>query len=275
MNLGPFAFSTGLLALLFGLVAALAATGFLRKRGLPDASSAAYLALVAGLLLARVAYVADFRREYLEQPWSILNLRDGGFDPVAGLVGLAAAVALIGWRRPALRKALAASAAVGVAVWGFATLTANLLRDATRQPLPAIALHDLDGRAVSVPALRGKPLVVNLWATWCGPCRSELPMLVEAQRRMPQLRFVFVDQGEDAATVAGYLRREGLAPRHVLIDDRLALSAHYGVRGYPTTLFLDAGGILRDQHMGELSRATLVDRLRRIAPTSDAATRRY
>lgn len=55
MNLGPFAFSAGLLALLFGLVAALATAGFLRKRGRPDAGSAIYLALIAGLLLARVA----------------------------------------------------------------------------------------------------------------------------------------------------------------------------------------------------------------------------
>jgi thiol-disulfide isomerase/thioredoxin len=266
MNLGPFAFSTGLIALLFGLVAALATAGFLRKRGLPDAGAALYLALVAGLLLARAAYVLRWRQQYLEQPVGMLNLRDGGFDPVAGLVGLVLAAVLVGWRRPALRKALAAGAVAGVAAWGFATLTAQLLREATRQPMPAAVLHDLDGQAVPLQSLRGKPLVINLWATWCGPCRSELPMLVEAQRRMPHYRFVFADQGEDAATVAGYLRRERLAPQHVLIDGQLDLSARYGVHGYPTTLFLDADGILRDQHMGELSRATLADRLRRIAP---------
>ena len=274
MNLGPFAFSTGLIALLFGLVAALATAGFLRKRGLPDAGAALYLALIASLLLARVAYVAGWRHQYLEQPWSILNLRDGGFDPVAGLFGLVLGSALIVWRRPALRKALAASVAVGVVGWGFATLAAHLLRDAARQPLPAIALRDLDGREVALPSLRGKPLVVNLWATWCGPCRSEMPMLVEAQRRLPQMRFVFVDQGENAAIVSDYLRRESLAPRHVLIDSNLDVSAHYGVRGYPTTLFLDANGILHDRHMGELSRATLADRLRRIAIAAEAAPRR-
>ena len=274
MNLGPFAFSTALIALLFGLVAALAAAGFLCKRGLPDAGSALHLALGVGLLLARVAYVVGWRHQYLEQPWSILNLRDGGFDRVAGLLGLLLATVLIAWLRPALRKALAASVAVGVLGWGFATLTAQLLRDATRQPLPAVALRDLDGREVALPSLRGKPLVVNLWATWCGPCRNEMPMLVEAQRRLPQVRFVFVDQGENAAIVAGYLRRESLAPRHVLIDGNLDVSSHYGVRGYPTTLFLDAEGILRDRAMGELSRATLADRLRRIAPAVEAAPRR-
>jgi thiol-disulfide isomerase/thioredoxin len=266
LNLGPFAFSTALIALLFGLIAALGTAGFLRKRGQPDAGNAAYLALAAGLLLARIAYVVGWRRQYLEQPLSIFNVRDGGFDPVAGLVGLVLATALIGWRRPALRKALAASVAIGVAGWGFATLAAQLLRDATRQPLPAIALRDLAGREVSLPSLRGQPLVINLWATWCGPCRSELPMLVEAQRRLPQVRFVFADQGESASIVGDYLRKAGLAPQHVLIDGNLDLSAHYGVRGYPTTLFLDADGVLRDRQMGELSRATLADRLRRVAP---------
>ncbi|HEX8776555.1 MAG TPA: TlpA disulfide reductase family protein [Rhodanobacter sp.] len=266
MNLGPFAFPAGLIALWFGLVAALAATGFLRRRGLPDAGAAVYLALIAGLLLARLAYVLDWRRQYLEQPLGILNLRDGGFDPVAGLVGLVLAALLIGWCRPALRKALAAGAAVGVAAWGFSTLTARLLREAARPPMPVVVLRDLEGRPVPLQSLRGRPLVINLWATWCGPCRSEMPMLVEAQRRLPQVRFAFVDQGENAAAVAAYLRRENLAPRHMLIDGNLDMSAHYGVRGYPATLFLDADGILRDQQMGELSRATLADRLRRIAP---------
>lgn len=266
MNLGPFAFSTGLIALLFGLVAALATAGFLRKRGLPDAGAALYLALGFGLLLARLAYMLSWWRQYLEQPLGILNLRDGGFDPVAGLVGVVLAVLLTGWRRPALRKALAAGTVVGVMAWGFSTLTAQVLREAVRQPMPAAVLRDLDGREVPLQSLRGKPLVINLWATWCGPCRSEMPMLVEAQRRLSQVRFVFVDQGENAAVVAAYLRRENLAPRHVLIDGDLDLSAHYGVRGYPATLFLDPDGMLRDQQMGELSRATLADRLRRIAP---------
>ncbi len=93
----------------------------------------------------------------------------------------------------------------------------------------------------------------------------EMPVLVEAQRRLPQVRFVFVNQGEDAATVADYLRDEGLAPRHVLIDGNHDLSTRFGVRGYPTTLFLGADGTVRDRAMGELSRATLAERLRRIA----------
>lgn len=264
VNLGPFAFSVAVLALLFGFLVALGVAGFLRKRGQADASDALYWALGIALLLARVVYVALWRQQYFAESWSIFNLRDGGFDRVAGLLGLVLAVALIGWRRPRLRKALVVSVTAGALAWGLATLTVNLLRDAGRQPMPALTLRDVAGHEVALSSLRGKPLVVNLWATWCGPCRSEMPMLVEAQQRLPAYRFVFVDQGEDAAIVAAYLHRAGLAPRHVFIDGKLDVAASYGVRGYPTTLFLDADGVLRDRAMGELSRATLLDHLGRI-----------
>lgn len=266
LNLGPFAFSVGVIALLFGLVAGHGAAGFLRKRGLPDAGNALYLALGIGLLLARAAYVIRWHAPYLAQPVSMLNIRDGGFDPIAGLLGVLLAALVIGWRRAALRKPLATGVLVGIAAWGLAITTAHLLRNATQQPLPAITLRDLGGHTVNLQDLRGKPLVINLWATWCGPCRRELPMLVEAQRELPQVRFAFIDQGENAAMVAAYLQRANLAPRHTLIDANMDVSNAYGARAYPTTLFVDAQGILRDQHMGELSRATLADRLRRITP---------
>lgn len=266
MNLGPFAFSTAVLALLFGFVAALGCAGFLRKRGWPDASGAVPLVLGIALLVARVMYVIGWRRQYFERPLSVFNIRDGGFDVITGLIALVLTATAIAWRRPALRKALASATVVGLAAWGVATLTTHALREAMQQPVPVIALHDLDGRAVSLASMRGKPLVLNLWATWCGPCRSEMPMLVAAQQRTPGVHFVFVDQGEDRAQVTDFLKREGLALQNVLVDPNMDLASYYGVRGYPTTLFIGADGVLRDRHMGELSAATLADRLRRIVP---------
>ena len=268
MNLGPFAFSTTVLALLFGFVAALGCAGFLRKRGWPDASGAVYWVLGIALLVARVAYVIGWRQQYFERPLSVFNIRDGGFDLIAGLIGLVLAATVIGWRRPTLRKALASATLVGLVAWGMATLTAHALHEAMQQPVPTVTLHDLDGRAITLESLEGKPLVLNLWATWCGPCRSEMPMLAAAQRRTPGVHFVFVDQGEDRAQVIDFLKREGLALQNVLVDPNMDLASYYGVRGYPTTLFIGADGVLRDRHMGELSAATLADRLRRIAPVA-------
>jgi thiol-disulfide isomerase/thioredoxin len=273
LNIGPLALSTALLALLFGVIAALAVAGFLAKRGYADAGNSLYMALGIGLLSARAAYVVGWWPQYVQQPSSMLNIRDGGFDPMAGALGLVVAALLIGWRRPPLRRPLAAGVAVGIAAWAFAGLVAYKLTATTHPGLPALLLSDLDGREVPLEKLRGQPTVINLWATWCGPCRREMPVLAEAQRTMPQIRFVFADQGESAAAVKHFLQVQRLTLDHVLIDGNLQLSNHYNVRGYPTTLFLDADGRLRDMHIGELSRATLAERLQRIrapaAPTPD------
>jgi thiol-disulfide isomerase/thioredoxin len=264
VNLGPLALSSGLLALLFGVIAALATAGFLHRRGYADTGNPLFLILGLGLLGARLAYVAGWWPQYAQQPLSILNIRDHGFDPLAGTLGVIVAALLVGWRRPSLRRPLAASVAIGIAATGFAGLLAYKLTAQAQAPLPALQLGDLDGRAVDVESLRGQPTVINLWATWCGPCRREMPVLAEAQRTMPQVRFVFADQGESAATVKQFLQAQQLTLQHVLIDENLQLSNYYNVRGYPTTLFIDARGRLRDTHMGELSPATLADRLQRI-----------
>jgi thiol-disulfide isomerase/thioredoxin len=264
VNLGPLALSSGLLALLFGVIAALATAGFLHRRGYADTGNPLFLILGLGLLGARLAYVAGWWPQYAQQPLSILNIRDHGFDPLAGTLGVIVAALLVGWRRPSLRRPLAASVVIGIAATGFAGLLAYKLTAQAQAPLPALQLGDLDGRAVDVESLRGQPTVINLWATWCGPCRREMPVLAEAQRTMPQVRFVFADQGESAATVKQFLQAQQLTLQHVLIDENLQLSNYYNVRGYPTTLFIDARGRLRDTHMGELSPATLADRLQRI-----------
>ncbi|MGP1666730.1 MAG: redoxin domain-containing protein, partial [Rhodanobacter sp.] len=251
-------------ALLLGIIAGLASAGFLAKRGHPHAGNARYMALGISLLAARAAYVAGWWPQYAQQPVTILNIRDGGFDLIVAVGVLIVATIVIGWRRPALRKALAVSASVGILAWAFGGLVArSLIRSASR-PLPTLTLNDLDGREVALSEFRGQPTVINLWATWCGPCRREMPVLAEAQRTMPQVRFVFADQGESAAAVKSYMQAQRLTLEHVLIDANLDLSNYYSARGYPTTLFLDASGQLRDTHIGELSRATLAERLQRI-----------
>ncbi len=64
------------------------------------------------------------------------------------------------------------------------------------QQIPDISVRDIDGQPVSLQDLAGKPLVINLWATWCPPCRREMPVLAAAQQANPDVRFVFVNQGE-------------------------------------------------------------------------------
>ena len=264
VSIGPLLFSTAVLTLLFGIIAGMGTNTFLTRRGYADAGNAAFIALGCGLLLGRAAFVAGWWPQYVQQPLSILNVRDGGFELIASVLGVLLVSALIGWRRPALRRALAATVIVGTLAWGLSRLTVQALHTSARQPLPTLVLHDVNGHQVPLQSLRGQPTVINLWATWCGPCRREMPVLAAAQKSLPQIRFVFADQGESTAAVQRYMQQERLRLDHVLIDPNMDLSAWYGARGYPTTLFIDADGLLRDTQIGELSAGTLAAHLARI-----------
>ncbi len=264
MSIGPLLFSTAVLGLLFGIVAGLGANAFLKRRGYADAGNAAFLALACALVVARVAFVAAWWGQYAQQPMSVLNVRDSGFDSLVGVLALLLVGAVIGWRRPQLRRPLAATLGVGALAWGVAWLATGALTASTRQPLPELVLTDATGRRVPLQSLRGQPTVINFWATWCAPCRREMPALAAAQKAMPQYRFVFANQGESTATVQRFLRQEGLQLDHVLIDANMDLSAWYRVRGYPTTLFIGADGHLRDTQIGELSGGSLAAHLARL-----------
>ncbi|MGS1012968.1 TlpA family protein disulfide reductase [Rhodanobacter sp. UC4450_H17] len=98
-----------------------------------------------------------------------------------------------------------------------------------------------------------------------------MPVLAQAQQARPQLRFVFADQGELPAEIRAFLAANRLRLAGVLVDPSSQLSQHFGVRGYPTTLFFDAQGTLRSVHTGELSPATLAAEVRHIVPRAAAA----
>ncbi len=129
--------------------------------------------------------------------------------------------------------------------------------------LPRVPLVTLEGAPVDLPTFaKGQPTVVNLWATWCPPCREEMPMLALAQERETAVRFVFANQGESAAVVRRYLYEEILALDNVLLDAASALRPAVGARGLPTTLFYDAEGRLVARHVGAISKAALASKLK-------------
>lgn len=267
VSLGPFLFSVAVVALVLGVFAALGTAGFMARRDFADVGAPLWWLLLAALCAARLTYVVRFWSSYSAHPIDIINARDGGFDVVTGLLVLAAGAGILIWRKPRWRMSLPISMLAGVAIWALVLGAAMKLQDAAHPPMPALVLNDRHGQAVPLTSLAGKPMVINLWATWCGPCRREMPVLVEAQQTRTDVRFVFADQGESTAQIRRYLQDHDLSPQHVLVDINSELSQHYRAPGFPTTLFFDAEGQLKDMHIGELSHATLRDRLQKLIPS--------
>lgn len=270
LQIGPLALPTGLVLLFVSLCVAYGAAWSLRRyRQQPDAGPLVSDMLIAGLLAARLAFVLRWHEQYLVAPWSIINIRDGGFLAPAGI---AAALAIAAWRcrRPAMaamRRPLAISVATGALAWGVLSAGISLAYDKPTA-LPAVALQALDGAPVTLAALAsGKPMVVNLWASWCPPCRREMPVLAAAQQARADIVFVYANQREDAPAASAFLDRSGVTLRNVLLDSDAALGKAAGSSALPTTLFYDAQGRLVDTHLGELSDASLASKLQKIAPS--------
>jgi thiol-disulfide isomerase/thioredoxin len=246
-------------------VANCAAWFWQRKRGV-DAGPALWRMTAWGFVAARAAFVLMHLDTYLDAPLGMLDIRDGGFVAFAGLLA-ACAVGFEQLRRaPMLRRPLAGAALAGILVWAGASLAIHASQP-SNTPLPGVALQRLDGSAVRLAEFRGKPVVLNLWATWCPPCRREMPAMAAAQAANPDIAFVFVNAGEEPEAVRAYLAAGGLRMPNVLLDAPRALAGAVGAVGYPTTLFYDRHGLLAARHMGELSRAGLDEQMKALRTT--------
>jgi len=124
-------------------------------------------------------------------------------------------------------------------------------------PALNFTLQTLDGRALSLADLKGKTVLLNFWATWCGPCRAEMPLLQQAQDRNPdRLVILALNNGEAPDLVNAFVSELGLRLA-VLLDPDNQVTERYRVRGFPTTIFIDPAGVIRYQHIGVLNQGTL------------------
>lgn len=125
---------------------------------------------------------------------------------------------------------------------------------------PDIQGVDAQGQPVSLASLRGQAVVLNFWATWCGPCRAEMPELQAFyQRQLPGVKLVGVNLTAGDGTpdaVKAFLQARGLT-YPVWFDPQGAAADAYNVQTVPTTYFVDGNGVIRDKYMGPMTQQVL------------------
>lgn len=140
----------------------------------------------------------------------------------------------------------------------------TVVAPAMDQPAPDFTLTNLDGESLDTSELRGKTVLINFWATWCGPCRQEMPMFEAASvEYAPELVILAVNIGEEPWRVKQFMYDLGL-DFEVLMDENNQVQDLYRVRAYPTTYLIDTEGVVRAQHVGLLSEAQLEKYLERV-----------
>lgn len=130
---------------------------------------------------------------------------------------------------------------------------------------PDFALPALDGRTYRLSELRGRAVLINFWATWCGPCRTEMPAIEEVYRRYggDRLLVLAVNVEEDAEHVVPFVQRLGLS-FPILLDRDGAVSRRYRITGLPTTYLIRANGKVDGVRLGPYTRAMLQGRVEQL-----------
>lgn len=152
---------------------------------------------------------------------------------------------------------------IGVLAWGLATKSpATGLSGETRvqRVAPGFELPLFDGGEFILSQYKGRPVVVNFWASWCVPCREEAPILEKTWRayRDRGVAFVGVDIQDSEADARAYLREFGITYPNGP-DTKGRITVDYGVSGIPVTFFVDKRGVVARRWVGALREQQLVD----------------
>lgn len=265
ISLGPLSLPFSVLLLVVSTILVLLVARRIAGEARVQVESLVYRGLLVGLLVSRLAFVARYFDAYSLHSLAILDIRDGGWQPWAGLAAVWLYAAWLGWRARPLRKSVLAGVAVFTAVWLAGTLWVNA-EGQQLKTLPQFSAASMNGGQIALQHYVGKPTVINLWASWCPPCRREMPVFEQVQKEREEINIVLLNQGESAEQVQRFLQANKLDLHNVLLDADGYIARVFEQRGLPATLFFDAEGRLSDVRLGELSYATLTHRINALAP---------
>ena len=139
-------------------------------------------------------------------------------------------------------------------------------------PAPEVSLKDLQGQDVSLSDFRGKVVLLNFWATWCKPCKEEMPAIQASYDKLGDKGFVVlaINELEDTERVADYIRKYNHT-FPVLMDRKNQVANKYGVVGLPASFLIDPQGIVRERIVGSLlTEPRIEDLFQQYSPRSNA-----
>lgn len=137
--------------------------------------------------------------------------------------------------------------------WRAASGTAHTVAPEVGSSAPNFTLRDLNGDQVTLTSLRGKKVIINFWATWCGPCRYEMPFLQTLyEEHAGELVILAVNFDEPEEAVLAFTEELGMT-FDVLLDPGAVVQDVYEIRAYPSTYFLDEEGVIRAVRIGVLT----------------------
>ncbi len=123
-------------------------------------------------------------------------------------------------------------------------------------PAPNFTLENTNGQSVTLSSFRGRPVLVNFWATWCVPCRSEMPAINAVARNDPNLVVLAVDVMEGQVPVSNYVSQLGLGFRP-LLDTNGNVTTEYHVISMPSSFFIGPDGTIRAINVGPMDQRTI------------------
>lgn len=238
-------------------------------------------AALFGLAAARLAFVLENWAAYRARPWTALYFWLPGYVLWAGLASGALYVLFVSWRRSRTWRTdwrvLVFGGTPVMVLYVAAMLTLGWWVPPGQlgpgSAVPPVSFVDRSGQAVQLSLLRGSPVVLNIWASWCPACRREMPLLNRTYSRWKGygLKIVGVDLAESTGTVNRFLHQVSMSypvwmdppgpVSHEMNSPTRWLFRKLGGVGLPTTVFIDRKGVIRAIHVGQLTPAILANRL--------------